>query len=79
MSEGADLDSLRFRCLPSRLRRHEIRTLASEDIAAGRLMPTLKHFDPGNVELIRAVFFGGGNMPARVRVFVDFLAARLAA
>ncbi len=49
-----------------------------DDIAAGRLIAVLDDFNPGDVELIHAVFVGGGNMPARVRVFVDFLAARLA-
>jgi DNA-binding transcriptional LysR family regulator len=49
-----------------------------DDIAAGRLVPVLEHLNPGDVEQIHAVFVGGTNMPARVRVFVDFLAARLA-
>jgi len=31
------------------------------------------------VENIHAVFVGGANTPARVRVFVDFLAERLKA
>lgn len=49
----------------------------ADDIAAGRLVPILEEFNPGDVELIHAVFVGGGNTPARVRVFVDFLASRL--
>ncbi len=49
-----------------------------DDIAAGRLIPVLEDLNPGDVELIHAVFVGGANTPARVRVFVDFLAARLA-
>jgi DNA-binding transcriptional LysR family regulator len=47
------------------------------DIVAGRLVPLLEEFNPGDVETIHAVFAGGANMPARVRVFVDFLATRL--
>jgi DNA-binding transcriptional LysR family regulator len=47
------------------------------EIADGRLVPLLETFNPGDVELIHAVFVGGANTPARVRVFVDFLAARL--
>jgi DNA-binding transcriptional LysR family regulator len=47
------------------------------DIAAGRLEPLLEDYNPGDVELIHAVFIGGANMPARVRVFVDFLAEHL--
>jgi len=50
----------------------------ADDIAAGRLVPILEAFNPGDVELIHAVFVGGANTPARVRVFVDFLAERLA-
>jgi len=49
-----------------------------DDIAAGRLVPILEAFNPGDVEMIHAVFVGGANTPARVRVFVDFLAERLA-
>ncbi len=49
----------------------------ADDIAAGRLVPIFEEFNPGDVELIHAVFVGGINMPARVRVFVDFLAARV--
>lgn len=50
----------------------------TEDITAGRLVPLLEAYNPGDVEQIHAVFVGGANTPARVRVFVDFLAARLA-
>lgn len=49
----------------------------AEDIAAGRLLPILEEFNPGDVELIHAVFVGGANTPARVRVFIDFIASRL--
>ncbi|AKU97894.1 Transcriptional regulator, LysR family [Labilithrix luteola] len=47
------------------------------EIADGRLVPILEEFNPGDVEPVHAVFVGGSNTPARVRVFVDFLAARL--
>jgi len=36
-----------------------------------------REFSPGDVEIIHAVFAGGINMPATVRVFVDFLAMQL--
>jgi len=49
----------------------------ADDLAAGRLVPVLEAFNPGDVEQIHAVFVGGANMPARVRVFVDFIASRL--
>jgi DNA-binding transcriptional LysR family regulator len=47
------------------------------EIANGQLVPLLEEFNPGDAEQIHAVFVGGANVPARVRVFVDFLAARL--
>ncbi len=44
------------------------------DIAAGRLVPVLEAFNPGDVEAIHAVYVGhGGKLPARVRAFIDFL------
>ena len=48
-----------------------------EEMEAGRLVPVLEGFNPGDVERIHAVFVGGANTPARVRVFVDYLAERL--
>ena len=47
------------------------------EIASGRLVPILEAFNPGDVEAVHAVFAGGPNLPARVRVFVDFLVERL--
>lgn len=49
----------------------------ARELSEGRLTPILERFNPGDVELIHAVFVGGANMPARVRVFVEFLAANL--
>jgi len=51
---------------------------AVDDIREGRLVPLLEAFNPGDREPIHAVFVGGANMPARVRVFVDYLTERLA-
>lgn len=48
------------------------------DIQAGRLVEVLKHLNPGDTEAIHAVYVGqGGHLPARVRVFLDFLAERV--
>lgn len=49
----------------------------ADELASGRLVPILEAYNPGDVEMIHAVFVGGATMPARVRVFVDFLAAHL--
>ena len=45
----------------------------SEDLRRGELIPLLQAWNPGDVEPIHAVFVGGAAMPARVRLFVDFL------
>ncbi|WP_353144875.1 LysR family transcriptional regulator [Paracoccus sp. (in: a-proteobacteria)] len=47
------------------------------EIENGRLVPLLEEYNPGDIEHIHAVFVGGGNIPARVRVFVDFLVDNL--
>lgn len=49
----------------------------ARELAAGTLVPLLEAYNPGDVELIHAVFVGGSATPARVRVFVDFLAEAL--
>lgn len=44
------------------------------DIKAGKLVPLLEEYNPGDLEAIHAVFVGhGGQLPARVRAFLDFL------
>ncbi|MER8750510.1 LysR family transcriptional regulator [Mesorhizobium sp. M1050] len=44
------------------------------DIAAGRLVPLLEDFNPGDEEATYAVYVGQGrHLPARVRAFLDFL------
>lgn len=48
------------------------------DIKAGRLVPVLKEFNPGDEEPLHAIYVGqGGHVPARVRAFLDFLAANV--
>ncbi|GGB45804.1 transcriptional regulator [Tistrella bauzanensis] len=49
-----------------------------DDLAAGRLVPVLDAFNPGDREDIHALYPGqGGQMPARVRAFLDLLATRM--
>lgn len=44
------------------------------DLAAGRLVPVLRAYNPGDVEEIHAVYVGhGGQLPMRVRALIDFL------
>jgi DNA-binding transcriptional LysR family regulator len=48
------------------------------DIAAGSLVPVLEDYNPGDGEDIHAIYLGqGGPLPARVRAFIDFLAAHI--
>ena len=44
------------------------------DIDAGRLVPVLEAYNPGDVEELNVVYVGhGGRLPARVRALIDFL------
>ncbi|MFJ2982370.1 MULTISPECIES: LysR family transcriptional regulator [unclassified Pseudomonas] len=45
----------------------------ADELRNGALVPLLEAYNPGDREPIHAVFVGGPAMPARVRVFVDFL------
>ncbi len=47
------------------------------DLAAGRLVPLLQAYNPGDSAEVHAVFVGGASTPRRVRVFIDFLVQRL--
>lgn len=48
-----------------------------DDIAAGRLLPVLEEFNPGDRETFHAIHTGqGGPLPSRVRALLDFLAER---
>jgi DNA-binding transcriptional LysR family regulator len=48
------------------------------DLTAGRLVPVLEELNPGDIEPIHAVFVGhGGQLPARVRAFLDYLVERV--
>jgi DNA-binding transcriptional LysR family regulator len=47
------------------------------DIAAGRLVPLLEEWNPGDLELIHAIHVGGGPVPHRVRAFIEHMAEEL--
>jgi len=53
----------------SRLSRFHV----GSDVEAGRLVPLLEAYNPGDTESIHAVYVGGGHLPARVRTFLDYL------
>ncbi|TWC68324.1 LysR family transcriptional regulator [Herbaspirillum sp. SJZ099] len=48
------------------------------DIQAGRLVEILKEYNPGDIEDIHAIYNSQRYMPARVRLFIDFLIEKLA-
>jgi DNA-binding transcriptional LysR family regulator len=45
----------------------------ADDIRAGRLVPVLTSHESSEIEEIHAIFPGRGQMPIRVRAFLDFL------
>ncbi|AVR94276.1 LysR family transcriptional regulator [Pseudoduganella armeniaca] len=48
----------------------------ARDLADGRLIEVLADFNPGDLEEIHVIFRNQKHMPARVRVFIDFLVER---
>ena len=46
-------------------------------LANGQLVPLLENYNPQDREAIHAVFIGGKNVPARIRVFVDYLVEKM--
>ncbi|WP_028081120.1 LysR family transcriptional regulator [Solimonas soli] len=50
--------------------------LIGADLAAGRLVPLLENYNPGDREEIHALYLGHDKPAARVRAFVDFLVER---
>jgi DNA-binding transcriptional LysR family regulator len=46
-------------------------------LATGQLVALLEDYNPQDREAIHAVFIGGHTMPARVRVFVDYLVEKM--
>jgi DNA-binding transcriptional LysR family regulator len=77
-AQASDGETLRHLALAglglARLAAFQVR----EDIAAGRLLPVLEEYNPGDVEEVHAVYVGqGGYLPLRVRAFLDFLAEKI--
>jgi DNA-binding transcriptional LysR family regulator len=46
-------------------------------LATGQLVALLEEYNPQDREAIHAVFIGGHTMPARIRVFVDYLVEKM--
>jgi DNA-binding transcriptional LysR family regulator len=43
------------------------------EIAEGRLVPLLEDCNPGDLELVHAIYVGGGPVPHRVRAFIEYM------
>jgi DNA-binding transcriptional LysR family regulator len=48
------------------------------DIDAGLLIPVLQNYNPGDTEMVHAVFAGHEHLAARIRAFIDFLIEHVA-
>ncbi|MCB2426355.1 LysR family transcriptional regulator [Methylophaga pinxianii] len=48
-----------------------------QDLESGLLVPLLEAYNPQDREAIHAVYIGGKNVPARIRVFVDYLVEKM--
>ncbi|WP_394946785.1 LysR family transcriptional regulator [Xanthobacter variabilis] len=75
VSDGEAMHTLALASLGlARLAEFQVRA----DVAAGRLVPVLEHLNPGDAIDVHAVYVGGsGPLSARIRAFVDFLAAQV--
>jgi DNA-binding transcriptional LysR family regulator len=49
----------------------------ADEIATGRLVPVLEEHNPGDLELVHAVYVGGGPLPHRVRAFIEYMVVTL--
>lgn len=72
--QASDGEALRAMALAGAGIARLARFAVAADLAAGRLVPVLSAFDPGEREPFHAIWIGGGPMPARVRALLDFLA-----
>jgi DNA-binding transcriptional LysR family regulator len=45
----------------------------AEALASGKLVSLLEEFNPGDPEMIHAVYLGGGTVPTRVRLFIEYM------
>jgi DNA-binding transcriptional LysR family regulator len=50
----------------------------ADAIKSGALVPLLERFNPGDLEMIHAVYIGGGMVPPRIRAFLDYMVETLA-
>jgi DNA-binding transcriptional LysR family regulator len=44
-----------------------------DDVERGDLVPLLERFNPGDLEVVNAVYVGDGHIHRRVRAFIDHM------
>ncbi|EJB01826.1 transcriptional regulator [Rhizobium leguminosarum bv. trifolii WSM597] len=49
----------------------------ADEIAAGQLIALLEGYNPGDLELVHAIYVGGGPLPHRVRAFIEHMVMTL--
>ena len=49
----------------------------ADAIKSSAVIPLLEDFNPGDPELIHAVYLGGGTVPGRARTFIDHMVETL--
>ncbi len=49
----------------------------ADEIATGRLIVLLDDYNPGDLELVHAIYVGGGPLPHRVRAFIEHMVVTL--
>jgi DNA-binding transcriptional LysR family regulator len=50
----------------------------ADAIKSGALVSVLERFNPGDLEMIHAVYLGGGTVPRRIRAFIEHMVETLA-
>ena len=68
---------MRRMCLEGGELMKNVERTVADDRASGRLVEVLAAWSPAEPEKIHAVFPGHPHLAARIRAFIDFLAAKL--
>ena len=50
----------------------------ADAVKAGQLVLLLERYNPGDLEMVHAIYLGGGHVPGRVRAFIDHIAETVA-
>jgi DNA-binding transcriptional LysR family regulator len=56
----------------------KVRTVSRQGCHQRQLVPLLEKYNPDDLEMIHAIYLGGGNVPCRMRAFIDHMAETIA-